>query len=199
MPDFDAVQLNQFSERRGTHGEILLWVTARNRQTGAFESIGFWTGDDHDQFLIGQEVRTYFGAGSFIDIPPIRAGVGFQVRQHRIKLAPFADEVQQLMRIYEPRLAKVEIHSQPFDIDTGNPLGTPKRMLKGYITKAPEDLGAIGNDSTQEIVVVTSARDLTTSLPLMRSNEELQKRNPNDLFRQYSDVAGDWTVPWGQK
>lgn len=199
MPDFDPIQLNQFGERRGTHGEILLWITARNRQTGAYESIGIWSGDDHDQFLIGQEVRTYFGAGSFIDIPPIRAGIGFQVRQTRIKLAPFADEVQQLMRIYEPRLAKVEVHSQPFDIDTGNPLGNPKRMLKGYITKAPEDLGAIGSDSTQEIVVVTSARDLTTTLPLMRSNEELQKRNPDDLFREYSDVAGDWTVPWGQR
>ena len=30
------------------------------------------------------------------------------------------------------------------------------------------------------------------------SNAELARRNPADRGREYSDVAGDWTVPWGQ-
>lgn len=199
MPDLDLVQKNQLAERTGTDGHVLLWVTARNRQTGQPEHIGFWTGDDHQEFLVANEVRTYFGAGNFIDLPPIQSGAGFQVRQHRIKLAPFTNETRQLMRGYEPRLARVEIHVQPFDIYTGNPLGTPKRMFKGYISEAPEELGPKGGQSYQEIVVVSSARDLTRSLPLMRSGEELKKRNGQDKFRDYSDVAAEWSVPWGQQ
>ncbi|UWQ92979.1 hypothetical protein K3727_09440 [Rhodobacteraceae bacterium M382] len=198
MPVLSPEQLSQFLERRGTMGHALLWVTARNRQTNLPESIGFWTGDDHQEFLIGGEIRTYFGSGSFIDVPLISAGVGFTIRQHRFKLAPFADEVRQLIRGYEPRRAKVELHAQPFDINSGNLLGAPIRMLKGYLDTAPEDLGPKNSDSVQEVVVVSSARDLTTALPLMRSNEELQKRAPNDRFREYSDIAGEVSIPWGQ-
>lgn len=199
MPVLDQVQSAQLAERAGTHGEVLFWVTARNRVTGQPEQIGFWTGDDHQEFLVGGEVRTYFGAGSFIDLPPIQSGAGFQVRQHRIKLAPFTDEVRQLVRGYEPRMARVEIHVQPFDIYTGNPLGTPKRMVKGYISEAPEEIGVKGGESHQEIVIVSSARDLTQTLPLMRSGEELKKRNPADKFRDYADVTAEWSVPWGQQ
>jgi len=84
------------------------------------------------------------------------------------------------------------------DIDTGRPLGSPKRFIKGYLTEMPEDLGRKGGQSAVELVVVSNARDLTRALPLTRSNEELKKRNPADRFREHSDVAGEWTVPWGQ-
>ena len=68
---YDAVTQGQLEERRGTDARVLLWIEAKNRETGLSEVIGFWSGDDHQDFLIDGEIRTYFGAGQVIDVPPI--------------------------------------------------------------------------------------------------------------------------------
>ena len=47
----------QLEERRGTDAHVLLWFQAKNRTTRAPETLGFWTGDDHREFLIGGEIR----------------------------------------------------------------------------------------------------------------------------------------------
>ena len=96
MPILELSQHNQLLERRGTWSDVLFWVSARNRDTGVSETIGFWTGDDHQQISVGGEQRTYFGAGNFLDVPSIRAGTGLRVRQHRLALAPFTDEARAL-------------------------------------------------------------------------------------------------------
>ncbi|MDE4175806.1 hypothetical protein PXK01_16710 [Phaeobacter sp. PT47_59] len=197
MPVFDAVAQAQLSERRGTNAKVLLWFQAKNRQTGAPETLGFWSGDDHQEFLIGGEIRTYYGAGNVIDVPPIVARPGFQVRHYRVTVPPFTDEVKILLQQYKPRLAAVQIHSVPLDIDTGLPMGAPKRVFKGYLNQAPEEIGRKGGTSRTELVLVSGARKLTFGLPLKRSNAELQRRNAKDRGREYSDVAGSWTVPWG--
>ncbi|WIY25068.1 hypothetical protein [Parasedimentitalea psychrophila] len=197
MPSIAPAVQQQLAERRGTDAHVLLWITAKNRDTGAPETIGFWTGDDHQEFLIGGEIRSYFGAGDVIDAPPIIASKGFQVRNYRISLPPLVNEVKTLIRQFEPRLAKVEIHSCPLDIDSGNALAEPLRMFKGLLNEAPEELGRKGGQSRTELVLVTSARSLTLALPLKRSNAELQRRSPSDLGREYSDIVGEWVVPWG--
>ena len=193
---YDAVTQGQLEERRGTDARVLLWIEAKNRETGLPEVIGFWSGDDHQDFLIDGEIRTYFGAGQVIDVPPIIVEPGFQVRNYRVKLPPFTEEVKTLMQTYEPRLARVEIHSCPLDIDSGAPLGTPVRCFKGFLNQAPEERKQ-GDASYTELVMVTNARMLTFGLPLKRSSAELMRRNPDDRGREYIDITGQWTVPWG--
>ncbi|MVO16858.1 hypothetical protein [Parasedimentitalea huanghaiensis] len=197
MPTIAPAVQQQLDERRGTDAQVLLWIIAKNRDTGAPETIGFWTGDDHQEFLIGGEIRTYFGAGNVIDVPPIIAKTGFQVRHYRVSLPPLTDEVKTLIRQFEPRQAKVEIHSCPLDIDSGNPLAEPVRMFKGLLNEAPEELGRKGGESRTELVLVTSARSLTLGLPLKRSSAELQRRNPADRGREIVDTAGEWRGRWG--
>ncbi|WP_295453067.1 hypothetical protein [uncultured Pseudophaeobacter sp.] len=187
----------QLEERRGTEGHALLWIQAKNRETGAPEALGLWSGDDHQEFLIGGEIRTYYGAGNVIDVPPIIAKPGFVVRNLRIKLPPLTDEVKTLLHAYEPRLAAVQIHSCPMDIDTGAPLGEPVRMFKGFLNQAPQEIAAKGGTGFTELVLVSAGRRLTFGLPLKRSSAELQRRNPLDRGREYSDVAGEWSIRWG--
>lgn len=197
MPILEPSQQNQLDERRGTDGAILLWIVARNRTTGAPEEIGFWTGDDHQVFDIGGALRTYLGAGDIIDVPPIRTRIGLRVRTHRITLPPQSAEVRQMLREFEPRQSRVEVHSCPMDIDSGHALGAPVRFIKGTLNKAPERIGSKNEASKLVLEVESNARRLTLSVPLMRSNEELRRRNPIDRGREYSDIAGDWIVPWG--
>lgn len=197
MPILDQIQIDQLAERRGTNSHVLLWVIARNRTTGADEPIGFWTGDDHRDFVIGGQTRTYFGAGDVIDTAPVVAGIGMSVRHYRITLTAATDEVRTLLRDYDPRRGPAEVHVCPMDIDTGAPLGTPKRMIKGKVNKLAEDIGAKGKSNRLEMTITSNAQALTRALPLLRSNEELQRRNPADLGREYSNVAGEWVTQWG--
>lgn len=197
MPDLDTAQTQQLAERRGTNSHVLLWIVGKNRTTGTPESIGVWTGDDHQFFDIGAESRLYYGAGNVIEVPPVKAGIGLAVRSHRIILPPMTDEVRQALLIYEPRQAKCEVHVQPFNIDGTSPLGARIRMIKGVLNKAPEDIGGKGAASRTALTIVSNARRLTFGVPLLRTNAELRRRNADDRGREYSDVAGEWVVPWG--
>jgi hypothetical protein len=197
MPILDQSQIDQFAERRGTNSHVLLWIVARDRTTGADQPIGFWTGDDHRTFQIGGETRTYYGAGDVIDVAPVVAGLGLKVRHFRVTLTAATDEVRTLLRDYDPRRAPVEVHVAPMDIDTGAPLGAPKRMIKGMVNKLPEEIGAKGARNKLEMTITSNALALTRALPLLRSNEELQRRAATDLGREYADVAGEWATQWG--
>lgn len=197
MPDLDPVQQDQLNERSGTNAHVLLWIEARNRTTGLPETMGLWTGDDHQDFLIDGAPRTYLGAGNVIQVAPIRTTIGLRVRTHRITLPPVTDEVRLLLRGYEPRQAKVEVHVCRLNIYSGAPLGTPKRMIKGTLNKAPERLGKKNDPGKLELEIASNAQRLTIGVPLMRSDEELRRRAANDRGREYVDVIGDWVIPWG--
>ncbi|MBY6091081.1 hypothetical protein [Maritimibacter alkaliphilus] len=199
MPELDAYQLAQAAERQGTDAHVLLWIAARHRTTRVIEGIGFWTGDDHQTFITSGQSRLYFGAGAVIEVAPIRAAIGLKVQTHRVTLPPLRDEVRQALRAYEPRNAEVEIHVCPMDLQSGLPVSDPIRMVKGTLNEAPEAFGPKGEASRVELSISTSARRLTFGLPLFRSSAALKLRNASDRFREYSDVAGDWTVPWGGK
>lgn len=193
-----TLDLTQAQERRGTDAHALLWLRARNRNTGATEEIGFWTGDDHRTFTIGGQARLYYGAGAVIGVNDVRATVGQDVHYHQIVLPPVLDEVQQALRAYEPRLAEVEVHLCGLDIDSGDELFV-FRMVKGQLNEAPEEIAEEGGESGLELMVASAARRGTFGLPLLRSNEQLKRRAAGDRFREYSDVAGDWRVPWGEE
>lgn len=113
-------------------------------------------------------------------------------------MPPFTDQVKTLLHTYEPRLAKVEIHSVAFNIDTSAVMGAPERAFKGFLNQAPQEIGAKNGTGQTELALVTAARRLTYGLPLKRSNAELQLRNATDRGREYSDVAGEWNIPWNQ-
>lgn len=197
MPELSTPQQEELDRRRGTHAHVLLWLSARNRQSGATETIGFWTGDDHRSFTIDGQARTYHGAGAVIDVDPVRAGIGLEVRYHRIVLPPVRDEVQLALRSYEPRLAGVEVHVALMGL-SGRPLGPPIRMVKGQLNEAPETLGPPEAPSGLALKVASSARALTFGLPLYRSDEAQRRRDPADRGREYADVVADWTTPWGE-
>lgn len=196
MPLETAIQ-DQFEERRGVIGHVLLWIAARNRSTGLTETIGLSTYDDHREFTVSGQTRMYYGAGNVISVPPIRARVGLDVIYHSVTLAPFTPEVRIALRQYDPRQAPVELHTQAFDIDTGNPMGAPIRLVKGTIQEAPKSLGAKGSrDGKQVLKIASSARRLTLGVAAFKSDAAQQAQFPGDKGREYAAVAGSWVVPW---
>ena len=196
MRSIDPAVATHRAARVHTHVEILVWVSARNRSTGAVETLGLWTGADHQAFTIGGEVRTYYGAGALLEIPDIEAGVGLEVRSYQVGLSAISPEVEMLLRGYDPRQAPVEMHRAEYDMNE-NLLAAPERIFKGWIDGTPIITPATGGNSTAALTIVSNARMLTRFAGVTKS-DEVQRKRSGDRFRRYGSIADATEGPsWG--
>lgn len=182
--------------RQGLKVRIFVWLTARNRSTGAAQTMGLWTGADNETFTVEGESRLYYGAGNLLDIPPLEVAVGLDVRMYRIGLTTLSPEVAQLIRGWDPKGAPVQIHRGIFDPATGVLADPPHRVLEGTVDEVEWTNAERGGTSSCKLVIATSARDLTRALPDTWA-DEYQRRNAGDRFLRYADAKGK--VWWGSK
>lgn len=199
MRSYSTSTLAALQERGALSARSLLWITAKDRTTGDPESIGFWNGDDNLTFSIGGEDRIFYGAGSIIGIDPIVMTVGAVVQMQRVTLSAIAPEVEQAIRGYDTRLAPITIYRALFSTDSGALIDEPHVVFKGSIDSVPLKRNGIGSSFTGEMTIAGAARALTRSLPTMKSDADLRRRNPDDAFRQYASIAGSVPYYWGQK
>lgn len=190
--------LAHLQSREGLAAYALVWVEARNRTSGLVETLGLWTGAQDRTFTISGQPRTYVGAGGLAGVPPITMQAGLAVRMQQLRLAPVTAEVVQLIRGYDARHAPVEVHVAFFEPRTRALIEEPTRVFKGYIDAINISEGVSGGESSCEVTVASSARALTRTLPLRRS-DEVQKRKAGDRFRKYADISGSVDVWWGQR
>ncbi len=198
MITIEPAELAALQARAGVVSRTLMWVVAKNRATGAPETMGLWNGEDAQVFEIDGEARTYHGP-ALPDIAPIKGGVGLQVRQLRVDAAHLTPEVQQMIRNYEARLAYVEIHQASFSTETNTLLAPPRRRFKGWIDTAPVFTAEVGGTGRASIVLASAARALTRTLALFKSDADQRARNPDDRFAEYGPSTGLKTVWWGEE
>lgn len=197
MKTLDTATRAALGARAGMVARALVWVRARNRATGALEAIGFWTGEDHRDFVIGGETRTYFGAGALLALPEFTVAAGLEVRMHEISLSALAPEVAQLLRGYEARFAPVEVHVATFAPESFALVAEPVRIFKGYIDAARIVTPKLGEAGSASITVASASRALTRGLALKKS-DATQSLRQGDRFRRYTDVSGSVEVWWGE-
>lgn len=188
---------NYNQARAGQIRHSLLYLTVRDTSTGEFESVGFWTGADSQIFTIDGDDRLYFGAGAALDIDGIPGGTGVFVRYINASLGIVA-EVAQAVRGFDLRLAPAEIHTAVFDLDTRSLVSEPRRVFKGTVNKATISTPSEDGSAAIDLSLASSARSLTRTLPLYRSDAELRRRNPSDSFRQSVSTTGLRQVAWGE-
>lgn len=197
--------ITEFLTSRGPReAHLLVWIEARNRETSATETIGFWTGKDHEEFTIGGETRTYYGAGTLLKMTPLVVEAGLSVRTGRLEFSKVAPEVQLAMRGYEVKDAPVQIHVAYYNALTHEPIDEPVRRFKGRvaglkITRAKKKPGQqSAGPALMELSVLSNAVDLTKTLALKKSDAALRARSPNDGFRKYADLSGTIETIWGE-
>jgi len=183
--------------RAATHAETLVWVSAKNRVTGAVETMGLWTGDDHLPFTIRGQERVYYGAGNVLQVPPIQAVIGREVRTIQVSLAATSPEVELLVRGYDPRFSPCEIHRAEYDED-GELLAEPERVFKGWVNGAPISTPAVGGSGSISLELVSNARMLTRYGAATKS-DQVQRRRQGDRFRRYATLPSASTVYWGEE
>lgn len=184
--------------RSPLHAQALVWIEARNRTTGAIETVGLWTGDDHRDFVIGTETRTYFGAGALLNVDPIRRQSGLQARTQKATLSGIPPEVQLALRGYNVRHAPIEVHRAMFDPLTLVLADAPHRVFRGYVDRLRFVTPKKGEAATAELELASAARALATPLSRKRSDASLRAHAPDDAFRQYASQADAVETRWGR-
>lgn len=198
MRSYSPTELTYLQSREGYLARSLLWVSARNRTTGATETLGLWTGEEDRSFTIGGSPRLYYGAGTVLGIEAITMQAGVAVRLQRISLSILTPEVQQLFKGYDAGLAPAEIHRALFDPVSGDLIAEPQRVWKGYVDQAPEHTPELGAEGGMDVSLASAARALTRGLSLTKSDAVQQLRSA-DRFNRYADVSGSVVVVWGEK
>lgn len=198
MRSYDASTLAAFQTRGAIVPRILIWAVARNRTTGLPQALGLWTGAQDRQFTIGAENRPYVGAGSILEVPPVKMQAGLGVRMHRLRLSPLSSVVVDLIRTYDARFASIEIHRALMSPDDGALIAEPHRVWKGFIDEVEWQQPEVNGEAACEVTIASTARLLTRTLPLKKSDATQQLRS-GDRFRRYVDVSGSVDVWWGEK
>ena len=197
MLDLSAAILNHLQTRAARDAHLLVWIAARNRETDASETIGFWTGADHRDFSIGGETRSYYGAGTLLKMDSLVVETGLQVRTHRLVFSSVAPEVQLATRGYETREAPFQMHVAYSDALTKELIDAPVRRFKGVCAGLKITRPKKGGEANLELSVQSAAKQLTKTLPLKKSDAALRARAPADALRKATDVGGLVESAWG--
>jgi len=180
-----------------------LWIIARNRTTGLPEAVGFWS-DVEDATLLVLDpdtllpvYRNYRAAGGLIEINEIPAVSVIQVQDIEIKMSQLDELVQQAVRLYDVKQAKVEIHRGLFDPDTRNLVAPALVRFVGVVNNLRITTAAENSDGGVYISCVSHTQELTRANPSTRSNEDQKLRSFTDIFFQDTAVVGEWELDWG--
>jgi len=198
MRSYDTATGNYFSGQSDIVAKVLLWITAKDRGTGAAQTVGIWTGDDHANITIGGSSRLYYGAGAMLNLPSITYTLGFGIQTQMADLSSLAPEVINAIRVYDPRFAPVEVHRALYNASDRSLVSEPHRVFKGWIDSVSITTPEIGGDGKVSLTMVSAARALTRSVAQMKS-DETQKRRSGDRFRKWNAISGAVEVSWGEK
>lgn len=194
MKSWTTGRLAARTSRAGLKTRLLIWIAARNRDTGALEGIGFWNGDDH-QTIAG---RPYFGAENLQSVGPLVSEVGLLIRYLDTNFAGVTPEILQAVRGYDMKGAAVELHRVDFDLVTDELIDSPERMFKGWVNKSIVNTPPSGSaGATVDLTLASASRALTRTLTTKFSDASQRLRDEDDGFFSYAEIMAQ--PMWGAR
>lgn len=190
------------AESNGLVARTLVYVTAKDRNTGVPVSIGFWTGgetldiDVIDGNSGGTVTRTYRGDVN-LEFPEIPRVSDMTIQTVNVTLSQIAPEIQQLVRGWDTRLAEVEIHQMLMDPDTGQAIGPAEISFLGIVDGTPIETPATGQEGSITLNIISSAIAMLERRNPLKSSYEGQRRRQDDQWGIYSGVVANWDIQWG--
>jgi len=182
-----------------------LWIVARNRTTGAPETVGFWSdvGNVSSEVISpdsGQvETRAFYGSGTLIAASDIPLVVGLTVQTVTIDLSQLDELVAQAVRLYDLRQAKVEIYRGLFNPDTRQMVGPAECRFAGFVDGAPIDTPEEGGVGSVKLECRSHTQEMVRSNPDTRSDASQRLRQADDNFYQDTATVSEWELWWGSE
>lgn len=180
-----------------------LSVRAKDRDTSAYIWDYTWSGiEEINTTVIDPETgasaaRTFAPGGHLIGMSSVPRVSQLVVGSVTIAITGTSDHVNRLLRTYEPRLARVEIHRGYMDLNGQGLVGPAHPRFVGYIDRAPIVRPANGGLKTIEVTANSNVQDLTRVSGATRSDADQRLRDPNDTFRKFAATIGNKKFRWG--
>lgn len=180
-----------------------LWLTVRDLETAEPSTFGFWSGDYPIDITVisgttGLEVtRTYVGDVNLV-IGERRRVSNLTMQTLDVSLSAIAPAVQDIMRGYDVRLAKVEVHACLLDTETRLPVDEPEIDFLGEVNGIDVRTAAAGGESALRLAVVSDAISMLTRKNPRKRSYEGQMRRSGDAINIYSNAVANWQVNWGE-
>jgi hypothetical protein len=186
----------------------LVWIVAKNRTTGAKQSMGFWNdvgtrGISVIDALTGQTVtRNFIGAGSLLNVDDVVATAELQVRELQVVLSGIDANVANAVRGYDARLAPCQVYRLMLNALTGNPVAPARCRFVGVVDSLVINDPRPGGQGRVTLQLVSQMRELSRANPDMTSDDSQKGRAAGaglttDRFYQYANAITKWTVAWG--
>lgn len=181
-----------------------LWITARDRTTGdpvsdgQWSDVGEYTAEVVNPNTGGIVERLYYGAGGLISVSNIPLVSNITVQSVTITMSQVNDRVEALVRQYDAKQAKVEIHRGLFSPDTRQLVDPAVCRFVGFVDtveiKTPRE-----NEQGAVILTCKShTQEMTRSNSDTRSHDSQQIRLAGDTFYQDVGVVGEQEFFWGK-
>lgn len=192
-------------QARALEARDFLWLEVKDRITGDPVYDGYWsdvgstTVDVIDPETGGSTSRTFFGAGSLIQISDIPLVSNLTVQNVTITLSPEDDRANDLIRTYECKFAKVQIFRGIYDPDTQTLVAPAPPRFVGFIDNIEILTPKENEDGAAVTLTCTShTQEMTRSNSDTRSDASQQLRAPGDTFYADVSVVGEWQHFWGK-
>lgn len=179
-----------------------IWFKGRNKETGALETVGIWTGAvattldviRPDTGAIAN--RVYQPNVGEMKIPAIPRSMKFEDRRIRLSFSRLDPRITNAVLVYDVKDEPVEIHRLFFDRDTMLQIGSGICRFDGFVRTARVKRAKAGSDGRVEIEAVGHTASLRPN-PEKLSAEFFDRRRPGDHSGQYLNKTPK--IVWGQE
>lgn len=203
MRDISAENLAALQARRLVARDFL-WIVARDRVTGNPVPDGMWSDVGTIMAPVinpdtgGAVSRSFTGAGTLVSISDIPLVSNITVQNVTITMSQVSDHVNDLVRAYDCKQARVEIFRGLFDPDTRNLVSPAPPRFVGFIDNIKITTPAEGDEGSVILSCASHTQEMTRSNPDTRSDASQKLRNHNDDFYADTTVVGEWEHFWGK-
>lgn len=180
-----------------------VWIVARDRVSGDPVTVGFWSDLSNVTALMidpetGSPVsRTFYGAGSLIQVADIPSTVGVSVENVTITMSHLHDQVEEAIRLYDCKQARIEVHTGLLDPDSRKLVDPAAPTFVGFIDHIDIRTPSENEEGAAILTCASGTQELLRSNPATRSHGDQQIRAPGDNFYRDVAVCGDWDHYWG--
>jgi len=179
-------------------------ITGRVRATGEPITEGFWSDVGNvSAWVVDAETGVpvsydFQGVGALIAIDPIPMVSNLTVQTVNVQFSQLDDRINELLRVYDIKLAKIEIYRGEFDPATMTMVEPASSRFIGVVDDAPIETPAEGREGSVSIKCVSNGQELTRGNPDLRSDESQQLRAPGDTFFEDVTKVADLVIFWGR-
>ena len=182
-----------------------IWFVARNRETGEAVTDGVWSdiGNVAAEVIdpdTGEPVeRTFYGSGTLIQVGDIPLVSNVTVQQVTITVSQIDDRMNDLIRLYDLKQARVEIFRGIFDPATRLLVSPAVQRFVGFVDQIEVKTGSENQEGGVTVTCVSHTQELLRANPDTRSHDSQKLRSTSDAFFVDATVVGDWEFFWGSE